>query len=139
MMVPSARTIPTVLPYGTIYKLHSPRKDVQRRRAHIAIRELSPEGRGVDATLLTSRSQSCLGTVSDWACRKVGCLIPYPLSTHPDGAEALITYVPLVPFRARPEHDRAVRDHQGLSVAATHVERIRPRLRSCASRNPTQR
>ena len=74
-------------------------------------------------------------TVSDRARRKVGCLIPYRLSTHPDGAEALITYVPLVPVRARPEHDRAVRDHQGLSVAATHAEGIRPRLRSCASRN----
>jgi hypothetical protein len=75
-------------------------------------------------------------TVSDGACRKIGRLIPYRFRTHSDRAEALITYIPLVPVRAGPEHNRTMRDHQGLSLAATHLKRIRPRLRSSISRNP---
>jgi hypothetical protein len=78
-------------------------------------------------------------TVSDRACRKIGRSIPYRLRTHPDGAEALIANVPLVPVWARPEHDCPMRDHQGLSRAATHSERIRPRLRSRISRNSKSR
>src|SRR5215217_5438649 len=98
-----------------------------RRRIMLTIAGAGPDLGGVPAT------------VSDRACGGVGRLVPFRLRPHADGAEALIAHVALIPVRARPEHDRPVRDHKGLRVAAAHLERIGPRLRSRSGRNPKGR
>src|SRR5215213_8536697 len=102
--------------------MQSPRPS--RRRIMLTIAGAGPDLGGVPAT------------VADRACGGVSRLVPYRLRPHAGGAEALIAHVPLIPVRACPEHDRPVRDHKGLRVAAAHLERIRPRLRSRTGCNP---